>query len=477
MPRVSATRASAERSPAEKLREVLAEKEGGAIPCPCCHDGLSAKLIERAGFRAAFVSGFTTSASRLGMPDAQLMTYSEMLDSARSMREAAPSLPLIVDADNGGGDAMNVRRAVRGYASAGLAGILLEDQRVPKSCGHELRTKEVVSRAEALAKIKMAVDTRDSMPASQRIAVVARTDAKRAVALEEAIWRVEAFADLGADAVFVDALESEWEMRAVAEAARRAGGVPVMANLLEGGVSPTDFTLEELDGLGFKLVAYPLSLLGASINAMEGALASLKAGEVPAGLPSFAHVKEVVGFPEHLDALEDINAQGARLQEQREAQAERERRRKEEAATEAEAEAPSSGGAIVLAEVVSSGDEEDFGGGGMAGPLRLRVTNAVTGEKQIELELPANVGRDIKDLLEFLRTFGLDVGDQGEQRFPPPYFILPGTSDISSSSLQPRLTATEETGSTSSTRRARAERSRFGSTTIEGPVIFEIKSI
>ena len=189
MPRVSATRASAERSPAEKLREVLAEKEGGAIPCPCCHDGLSAKLIERAGFRAAFVSGFTTSASRLGMPDAQLMTYSEMLDSARSMREAAPSLPLIVDADNGGGDAMNVRRAVRGYASAGLAGILLEDQRVPKSCGHELRTKEVVSRAEALAKIKMAVDTRDSMPASQRIAVVARTDAKRAVALEEAIRR------------------------------------------------------------------------------------------------------------------------------------------------------------------------------------------------------------------------------------------------------------------------------------------------
>ena len=105
------------------------------------------------------------------------------------------------------------------------------------------------------------------------------------------------------------------------------------------------------------------------------------------------------------------------------------------------------------------------------------MTNAVTGEKQIVLELPANVGRDIKDLLEFLRTFGLDVGDQGEQRFPPPYFILPGTSDKSSPSLQPRLTATEETGSTSSTRRARAERSRFGSTTNEGPVIFEIKSI
>ncbi|QDZ21570.1 phosphoenolpyruvate phosphomutase [Chloropicon primus] len=399
-------------SPSSRLRRLLHESSE-ALACPCCHDALSAKLIERAGFEVAFVSGFTTSASRLGAPDAQLITYSEMLDESRAMKEATKELCLIVDADNGYGNVLNVRRAVEGYARAGMAGILLEDQVNPKSCGHVLDRKEVVSREECVARLKMATDTRDEM--GSRPVVIGRTDAKRAESMEEALWRVEAFLDLGCDAVFVDALETREEMNQVAGLVRgaRARGqqVVAMASLLEGGVSPTNFSLEELHEMGFTLVSYPLSLLGVSINAMQEALLGLREGRVPEQIPPFEEMKEILGFPEY---FRDLN-QYTRDSESFVARRRRVDDDNDEPAVEAEVPGRSD---IVLAEVVTTSDE---GGAGWRanGPLKLRVTNVQTGVKEIEVTLPSGVGRDVKDLISLLSSFGLNLQDQDQQQQEP----------------------------------------------------------
>eukprot|EP00199_Chlamydomonas_sp_CCMP681_P000492 CAMPEP_0119108704 /NCGR_PEP_ID=MMETSP1180-20130426/15613_1 /TAXON_ID=3052 ORGANISM="Chlamydomonas cf sp, Strain CCMP681" /NCGR_SAMPLE_ID=MMETSP1180 /ASSEMBLY_ACC=CAM_ASM_000741 /LENGTH=478 /DNA_ID=CAMNT_0007094355 /DNA_START=102 /DNA_END=1538 /DNA_ORIENTATION=- len=280
---------------AAALRLLL--KQQGILQAPCCHDALSARLIERAGFKVAFMSGFATSGSRLGAPDAGLISYAEMVDVGRSAVEATKSLPIIGDGDTGYGNAMNVKRTVRGYAQAGLAGILIEDQVAPKSCGH-VKGKRVVGRHEAVARIRAAVDAREE---GADILIVARTDARQAVSLEEALWRVEAFAEAGADIIFIDALESEEEMRQFCWLRGSAARVPKMASLLEGGGKTPMMSPSELQSIGFKMVAYPLSLLGVSIRAMELALTGLKTGKVPepSQLGSFAEIQEAVGFPEY----------------------------------------------------------------------------------------------------------------------------------------------------------------------------------
>ncbi|CAG9460802.1 unnamed protein product [Pedinophyceae sp. YPF-701] len=276
------------------LREMLAS--GKILKGPCCHDALSARLIERAGFDFAFMSGFCTSAARLGAPDTGLISYYEMVDQARYIVEATRALPVIGDGDTGYGNAVNVRRTVQGYAQAGLAGVLVEDQVAPKSCGH-VRGKRVCSREEAVARVRAACDARDEGGAD--IVVVARTDARQAVSLEEALWRTRAFAEAGADVLFVDALESEEEMRRFCEegSAGEWAGVPKMANMLEGGKTPI-LAAPELEEMGFSLVAYPLTVLNVAIDAMEKALASLAQGEIPPQ-PSFTHMKGAVGFDEY----------------------------------------------------------------------------------------------------------------------------------------------------------------------------------
>ena len=260
-----------------RLRALL--RGGGVHPLPCCHDALSAKMIGQAGFDAAFISGFTTSAAKIAQPDCGLITYTEMIDAARSMVEAT-TIPLVVDGDNGYGNAMNVKRTIKGYSMAGLAGILLEDQKVPKSCGH-VQNKEVVGRAEAVARVQAAVQARDAATSNDddRIVLIARTDAKQAVSFAEALWRVEAFCDVGADMVFVDALESEEEMREVCALAAKHGR-PVLANMLESGKGPI-LGLDELKDVGFALAVYPLALLGVCMAAMRSALEGLKQGKVP----------------------------------------------------------------------------------------------------------------------------------------------------------------------------------------------------
>ncbi|PSC69845.1 Phosphoenolpyruvate carboxylase family isoform 2 [Micractinium conductrix] len=259
---------------------------------PCCHDGLSARLIERADFDFAFMSGFCTAAARLGAPDTGLMSYGEMVATGRDVHEATRFLPIIGDGDTGYGNAVNVKRTVRGYAAAGFAGILIEDQQWPKSCGH-VRNKRVVERDEAVARIRAACDARDE---GRDILIVARTDSRQALgSLDEALWRAAAFADAGADVVFIDALESEGEMEALC----RVPGAYKMASMLEGGGKTPILSPGQLQAMGFKLCAYPLSLLGVSVRAMEDALAGLKRGAVPQppAMPTFQELQASVGFP------------------------------------------------------------------------------------------------------------------------------------------------------------------------------------
>jgi 2-methylisocitrate lyase-like PEP mutase family enzyme len=278
-------------SPAAKLRRLLARP--GLRVMPCCFDALSAKLVERAGFELTFMSGFAVSAARLALPDTGLISYGEMVEQGRNLC-AAVSIPVIGDGDTGYGNPMNVRRTVAGYAAAGFASVMIEDQLAPKRCGHT-RGKQVVSREEALARVRAAVDARAQ---GADVLVLARTDARGPVGLDEAIWRGLAFADLGADIVFVEAPRSEAEMQRIC----REIPAPQLANLVEGGDTPV-LPPARLEELGYRIAAYPLTLLSSAIRAMQDALAALARGEPAPRLLEFAELRELVGFDAYDAAL------------------------------------------------------------------------------------------------------------------------------------------------------------------------------
>jgi 2-methylisocitrate lyase-like PEP mutase family enzyme len=270
--------------PAAALRALLAD--GRLRVMPCCFDALSARLIERAGFELTFMSGFAVSAARLGLPDTGLISYAEMLDQGRDICSAV-SIPVIGDADTGYGNAVNVKRTLRGYARAGFACAMIEDQLAPKRCGHT-RGKQVVDRGEALARVRAAVDAREE---GADVLVMARTDARATHGLDEALWRARAFADAGADVLFVEAPASREEMaRICAEV-----DAPQMANMVEGGDTPV-LPPAELEALGYRIAAYPLTLLSSAVAAMQDALSALARGETPGGLLAFDRLREVVGF-------------------------------------------------------------------------------------------------------------------------------------------------------------------------------------
>jgi 2-methylisocitrate lyase-like PEP mutase family enzyme len=279
-------------SPAARLRALLAEP--GLLVMPCVFDALSARLVERAGFPLTFMSGFAVSAARLGLPDAGLISYAEMLDQGRNLCGAV-DIPVIGDADTGYGNAVNVKRTVRGYAQAGFAAVMIEDQVAPKRCGHT-RGKDVVGRGEALARIRAACDARDE---GADVLVLARTDARAVHGLDEALARARAFADLGADILFVEAPRSEAEMERIGTELGR----PLLANLVEDGDTPL-LGHARLEALGFKIAAYPLTLLSVAARAMERALGALREGGPPAPSErlSFEALRALVGFPDY-DAL------------------------------------------------------------------------------------------------------------------------------------------------------------------------------
>jgi 2-methylisocitrate lyase-like PEP mutase family enzyme len=280
--------------PAARLRSLL--EAPGIRVMPCCFDALSARLIEAAGFPLTFMSGFAVSAARLGLPDTGLISYGEMLDQGRNICDAV-SIPVIGDADTGYGNPLNVKRTVSGYAQAGFACAMIEDQVAPKRCGHT-RGKEVVSREEAAARIRAAVAAREE---GADILVMARTDARFGHGFDEAIERCRIFADLGADILFFEAPRSEDEMRRLC--ADLPG--PKMANMVEGGDTPI-LPPAQLEEMGFKIVAYPLTLLSVAVTAMRDALSALAEAKTPSGLMDFADLRKIVGFDDYSRALDEL---------------------------------------------------------------------------------------------------------------------------------------------------------------------------
>lgn len=275
-------------TPPDRLRALLARDE--LLTMPCCYDALSAKLIEQAGFDLTFMSGFAASASRIGQPDLGLMSYAEVQDQARNITEAI-TIPLIGDGDTGYGNAMNVRRTVAGMARAGCAAVMIEDQLSPKRCGHT-PGKDVVGRDEAFDRIRAAVDAREEGP---DILILARTDARHAHGLSEAIDRAAVFAELGADILFVEAPRSEAEMRSICEALPH----PNMANIVEGGETP-DLPPDALKDIGYRIAAYPLALMAAAMKAMVETLETMANGHARQHhLMGFTELRRRIGFDDY----------------------------------------------------------------------------------------------------------------------------------------------------------------------------------
>jgi 2-methylisocitrate lyase-like PEP mutase family enzyme len=244
----------------------LRERLGGGdtVVMAGCFDALSARLAVDAGFQTLFLSGYSTAATLLGLPDFGYLTQTEMAEVARRVCGVVPGAQVVVDGDTGYGNPLNTIRTVELYEAAGAAGIFLEDQVWPKKCGH-MAGKKVVPREDWLAKLRAALDARD------RLFVTARTDARAAVSLEEACERAKMAADLGVDAIFVEAPESLDEMEAIAAA---TPGCVRVANMIEGGRTPLR-TPAELHDLGFDLIVSPLTGLLAAAHQMQRAFAVL----------------------------------------------------------------------------------------------------------------------------------------------------------------------------------------------------------
>ncbi len=272
------------------LRERI--EAGETVLAPGCYDALGARLVEEAGFPAAYMTGFGSSASRLGRPDIGLMSLPEMVDGARRIVQAV-DIPVVADADTGYGNSINVIHTVRQYEAAGVAAIHIEDQVMPKKCGH-MEGKQVVPAREMAAKVSAAVAARRS----REFLIIARTDARAVEGLDGALERARLYREAGADALFVEAPQSEAEVEAVAAA---FPDVPLLFNYAEGGKTPP-LSYARLRELGFSLVIFPLTLLFVATQAMRAALARVKADGspielLPEMLP-FDDFLSFIGLPE-----------------------------------------------------------------------------------------------------------------------------------------------------------------------------------
>jgi 2,3-dimethylmalate lyase len=246
------------------LREQLEDKSR-IIVLPGVFDALSARIAEQVGFQAMFQTGYGSSAALLGMPDFGFLNAGETVDNAKRIIRAV-KVPVLVDADTGYGNPLNVWRLVQDLESLGAAGIFLEDQIWPKRCGHMIG-KDVIPRDEYLPKLKAAVEARKS----KDFIIVARTDARAPIGLEEAIERGKAYKKAGADVVFVEAPRSVEELKKVADEI----DAPLVANMIEDGVTPT-LPAQELLKLGYRIAVFPLSALYSATYAMREVLTELK---------------------------------------------------------------------------------------------------------------------------------------------------------------------------------------------------------
>ncbi len=240
-------------------------KEKGPLVIPGVYDAMSAKIAEKTGFKAMFQTGYGTSATLFGMPDYGFISSAETIDNARRICSAV-SVPVIVDADTGYGNALSVWKLVKELESAGASGIFLEDQRWPKRCGH-MQGKEIISQEEYAEKLGAAIDARSS----KNFIIVARTDALASEGLDAAIERGIYNKKLGADAIFIEAPKSVKEMKKIG----RSINAPLVANMIEGGATPIS-SAENLYKMGFKIILYPLSVLFANTFATINILNELK---------------------------------------------------------------------------------------------------------------------------------------------------------------------------------------------------------
>jgi len=277
-------------APRGTLRAIL--DRGEFVVAPGVYEMLGARIADRMDFPALYMTGYGISASHLGQPDAGLAGYTDMQGRARTIAQGI-SKPLIADADTGFGGLINIRHTVRGYEEAGVQAIQLEDQESPKKCGHT-PNRRVVPLQDAVRRVEVAVDSRRS----DDFLIIARTDARTGLGLDEAIRRGKAFAQAGADIVFIESPESEEEFRRVG--AELAGcGARLIANMVPTGRSP-ELSAARLKELGFALAIWPGVLMQAASAAMESALAHLAATGTTAGAPvpsyDMKKLHELVGF-------------------------------------------------------------------------------------------------------------------------------------------------------------------------------------
>eukprot|EP00933_Yihiella_yeosuensis_P049966 TRINITY_DN4766_c0_g1_i1.p1 TRINITY_DN4766_c0_g1~~TRINITY_DN4766_c0_g1_i1.p1 ORF type:complete len:367 (+),score=75.21 TRINITY_DN4766_c0_g1_i1:111-1103(+) len=293
----------------QRLRQLLAKE--GCLDVPGVGDPLSARIASvELGFEVLFVSGFYVSAAVLGLPDADMLGYADMLATLSKIRSAAPNAILIMDGDTGYGGPAQVRRTVRGFGQAGAACVMFEDQEAPKQCGHT-EGKKVVSFAEACCRVKAACDERDEMGVDGPL-VLARTDA-RILGQDEARRRAKAYREIGADVVFLEAPLDETTMRDDCEYMR---GTPTMVNLVEWSKTPL-LGKKRIEELGYKIAIHPVTMLNASISAMYRWAKELREGdgrhdkkvepqapEKDGGLTPlmpFSDLQRMVGFPKYFD--------------------------------------------------------------------------------------------------------------------------------------------------------------------------------
>lgn len=264
-------------------------QQPGLLVAPGVYDMVSLRLADTFGFDALYMTGYGTVASHLGLPDAGLATYSDMVGRVEKMAQMARA-PLIADGDTGYGGLLNMRHTIRGYERAGAAAIQLEDQEFPKKCGHT-PGRRVIPTEDMVRKIRVAVESR----ASKDFLIIARTDARTSLGLDEALRRAEAYARAGADILFVESPESEEEMRRIG----RSFDLPLLANMVEKGRTPV-LSRADLESIGYKLAIFPVTALLAAVQAMAGVYQTFKTQGSSAGgstpLYDFGDLTRLMGF-------------------------------------------------------------------------------------------------------------------------------------------------------------------------------------
>jgi 2-methylisocitrate lyase-like PEP mutase family enzyme len=261
----------------------------GLVVAPGVFDMVSLRLADTFGFDALYMTGYGTVASHMGLPDAGLATYTDMVGRVKAMAGMART-PLIADGDTGYGGLLNMRHTVRGYEAAGAVAIQLEDQEFPKKCGHT-PGRRVIPMQDMVRKIRVAVESRTSAD----FLVIARTDARTTLGLDEALRRAEAYAKAGADILFVESPESEEEMRRIGQ----SFDVPLVANMVEKGRTPV-LTRDELASIGYKIAIFPVTALLASVQAMTQVYQQFKdtgsSAHGQTALYDFGDLTKLMGF-------------------------------------------------------------------------------------------------------------------------------------------------------------------------------------